>query len=169
MQPPRLSTERLILRPFQGSDIEPYRLAYLRPEVARYTTNDGKILDAPTSWRSLAMFAGHWALLGFGSWAVEEKSSGAWVGRVGLHQPAPWPETELGYLIDEPYWRKGYAVEASRAAMQWAKDVLGRTRLVSYIAPENAASIATAKKLGGVYEARIQIIGHETDVFAYRL
>lgn len=169
MIPPRLETERLILRPFQGSDYGPYLAAHQRADVVRHVTADGKPLTDALAWRSLAMFAGHWTLRGFGSWSVEEKASGAWVGRVGLHMPEPWPELELGYLIDAPFWRRGYAVEAGRAAQAWGKDVLELTRLVSYISPENAASIATAKKLGGVWERRIQLMGLETEVFAYRL
>lgn len=169
MEIPRLSTERLVLRPFAGSDFEPYLRAHQRPEVVRYITADQKPLDGPTAWRSLAMFAGHWALRGFGSWAVEEKESGQWVGRVGLHQPEPWPETELGYLIDLPWQKKGYAVEAGRAAMDWAKRALGRQRLVSYITPGNEASVAVAKKLGGAFEKRFFLQIHDADVYAYRL
>jgi RimJ/RimL family protein N-acetyltransferase len=169
VEPPRLETERLILRPFQGSDYEPYLRAHQRPEVVKYITADGNPLDEPTAWRSLAMFAGHWVLRGFGSWAVEERSSGKWIGRVGLHRPEPWPEVELGYMIDVPYWRQGFAVEACRASMQWAKDTLSRTRLVSYITPGNEASVAVAKKLGGIYEKTFPLQFHDAQVFGYRL
>jgi RimJ/RimL family protein N-acetyltransferase len=169
LEPPRLQTERLVLRPFRGSDFEPYLRAHQRPEVVKHITADGKPLEASTAWRSLAMFAGHWTLRGFGSWAVELKSTGEWIGRVGLHQPEPWPETELGYMIDSPHWRKGYAVEACRASLKWAKAALFRTRLVSYIDPDNIASIAVSRKLGGVLEKRIVLLGRDAEVFAHTL
>ncbi len=49
--------------------------------------------DGPRSagWRNAAIMAGHWALHGFGMFAVEEKSSGTFVGRVGPFYPPVWP------------------------------------------------------------------------------
>jgi RimJ/RimL family protein N-acetyltransferase len=53
--------------------------------------------------------------------------------------------------------------------MDWAKAALFRTRLVSYIRPDNAPSISVAKALGAVREGTIQLLGHEAEVWAYRL
>jgi hypothetical protein len=35
------------------------------------------------AWRQMAMFVGHWSLRGFGVWAVEERATGAFIGRMG--------------------------------------------------------------------------------------
>ena len=49
------------------------------------------------AWRALALYAGHWALRGYGLWAVEH--GGELVGRIGLWRPEGWPGLELGWLL----------------------------------------------------------------------
>lgn len=51
------------------------------------------------SWRQLALWRGHWDLRGFGMWALEERASRAFVGRVGLHYPEGWPDREVGWTL----------------------------------------------------------------------
>jgi len=54
---------------------------------------------------------GHWTLRGYGTWAVERKSDGAFIGRVGLINPEGWPGLEVGWTLGKPYWGQGYATE----------------------------------------------------------
>jgi RimJ/RimL family protein N-acetyltransferase len=83
---PVLETERLKLRPWRGADIAPYTAMLADPGTARFITVDGNpVLDAMTGWRHAVVMAGHWALHGAGMFAVEEKQTGKFVGRVG-----PW-------------------------------------------------------------------------------
>ena len=49
-------------------------------------------------------------------------------------------------------WGEGYATEAALACRDWAVGELGLKRLVSVIAPDNAASIRVAEKLGETLE-----------------
>ena len=168
MQIPTLETPRLLLRPFRASDFEAYARAHARPEVVRFITQDQKPLDAGMAWRSMAMLVGHWELRGFGSWALEERATGAWVGRVGLHQPEPWPEVELAYMVDAPHWKKGFAKEGGRAVLDWAR-AQGRTRLVSYINADNAASQGVARSLGARPEGTHTVGATLCDVWVYRL
>src|SRR5262245_22960661 len=114
MSRPALETERLRLRQFRDSDIDSYASMCANPEVMRYLSANGELLSRADAWRQMSMFLGHWELRGYGTWAVEEKSSGAFVGRVGLHFPEGWPDRELGWTVDRQFWGKGYAVEAAR-------------------------------------------------------
>lgn len=93
---------------------------------------------------------GQWAILGFGGWAVEEASSGALVGEVAVHQPAGYPETELGWLLFEGFEGRGYAFEAAYAARRWGFSDARLQSLVSYIDRDNARSIRLAERLGAV-------------------
>jgi RimJ/RimL family protein N-acetyltransferase len=43
------------------------------------------------TWRQMATYMGHWYYRGFGIWAVEDKSSGRVVGRIGFMDPFGWP------------------------------------------------------------------------------
>lgn len=143
---PRVETDRLILREWRHEDIEPYSRFVADPEAMRFL--GGETLDRAGAWRQMATLIGHWAMRGHGFWAVEEKATGAFVGRVGVWEPEGWPQTEVGWSIMPEHHRKGFATEAGRAAAVWAFDTLGLDSIVSLIAPENVASIGVAKKLG---------------------
>ena len=112
------------------------------------------------------MLVGHWALRGYGMWAVQELESGAFIGRVGLHYPEGWPERELAWALARAYWGRGYAFEAATAALRIAFDTLGWSRAVSLIAPANLRSIRLAERLGERFERNIVLRGHEVSLYA---
>ncbi len=159
-----LETERLKLRKFAEADLDDYARMSADPEMMRYI-GAGVVLKRPEAWRSLAMLLGHWQLRGYGMWAVEEKATGAFIGRLGLHFPEGWPGIEVGWLIDRSRWGQGLATEGGRAAMAFAFERLGLARLCSLIHPQNVASIRVAEKLGMSPERPIQIFG--VDVVMY--
>jgi RimJ/RimL family protein N-acetyltransferase len=70
------------------------------------------------------------------------------VGRIGPWKPEGWPGPEVGWGLLRDFWGKGYALEASTAAMDWAFDHLGWTEVIHSIAPENTASQELARRLG---------------------
>jgi len=142
---PILETERLTLRGWTPADFEPFAAYMADPEVMRFLGNAQSRGDA---WRSLATTIGHWALRGYGMWAVERKSDGAMMGRVGLINPEGWPALEVGWTLAKPYWGHGYATEAARAAMRYAFLTQNVDRLISCIDAENLPSQAVAKRLG---------------------
>jgi RimJ/RimL family protein N-acetyltransferase len=141
----RVETARLVLRGWTESDFDAHAAMSADPEVMRYM---GGVLDRAQSWREMALHAGHWTLRGYGQWAVERKSDGVLLGRIGLWNPEGWPGLEVGWKLARHAWRHGYATEGARAAMRWAWDVLDAERLISVIHPENAASIRVAERLG---------------------
>jgi RimJ/RimL family protein N-acetyltransferase/CheY-like chemotaxis protein len=130
-----IDTERLHLRPFRDEDLDAYAEMCADAEVMRYVR--GTPLDRADAWREMAMFVGHWQLRGFGIWAVEERATGALVGRIGLYYPEGWPDRELGWALLKRYWGRGYATEGCRAALDHAFDVLGWPRVISLIHPDN--------------------------------
>ena len=78
------------------------------------------------------------------------RESGEPVGQVGLvpMEIGRVEETAVGYMIHQPFWRRGYAFEAAAGCRDYAFDVLGKQRLVAPIRPENLPSQALARKLG---------------------
>jgi RimJ/RimL family protein N-acetyltransferase len=143
---PRLETERLILRGLTADDFDELAAFMADPDVARYLT--GEPLSRADAWRGLAVALGHWQLRGYGVWAVERKSDGAFMGRVGMINPEGWPGLEIGWTLGQPYWGQGYATEAARAAMDYAFVTQPVDRLISCIDPDNVGSQAVAQRLG---------------------
>ena len=159
---PILETERLRLRSFRPSDLDDYAALHADPEVLRYLGGAGsEPWDRGRSSRHLAFLLGHWQLWGAGTWAVEHRESGAFLGTVGFSAPVGWPGFELGWTLVRRAWGNGYATEAARAAMDHAFTVWRKDRIISLIAPENHASIRVAERLGERLEDRREHLGRE--------
>lgn len=88
---PSYETERLILRPFKQEDFEPMARFFADPVSSFYGGPCGR----EDVWRKFDVCAGHWALRGFGPWALEEKHGGAFVGLSGLWYPEGWFAPEI--------------------------------------------------------------------------
>jgi RimJ/RimL family protein N-acetyltransferase len=122
------------------------------PAVTRYI--GGKPLTEEESWTKFLRYAGHWQLLGFGYWAVEEKATGNFVGELGFAdykrdlQPSLNGAPEIGWVLASAAHGKGYATEAVRAAVSWGDAHFQSPRTACIIAPENLASIRVAAKCG---------------------
>jgi RimJ/RimL family protein N-acetyltransferase len=135
------------------------------PEVMQYV-GDRKVPGPQDSWRAVAGWIGHWALRGYGQWAVVERQSGALIGRAGIINPQDWPGTEIGYLLGKAWWGRGYATEAARAALDWAFGERDFERMLSLIDPANAASIRVAERIGETLRDETTLWGHRVLVYA---
>jgi RimJ/RimL family protein N-acetyltransferase len=158
---PVLETERLWLRSFCKGDLDAYAALNADREVLRYLGAAGETWDRGRSSRHLAFLVGHWQLWDAGTWAVEHKESGAFLGLVGFSAPEGWPGFELAWKLERRAWGHGYATEGARAALAHAFIVWERDHVISLIAPENHASIRVAERLGERLEARIDHLGRE--------
>ena len=159
----RLETDRLILRMWCEDDLEPYAKLCADPEVMRYL--GGKTYTRSETWRHMAFLIGHWHLRGYGLWAIEEKLSGHFVGRIGFLNPEGWPGFEIGWTLGREFWGKGYATEGARRALEYAFEDLDKDHVISLIHPENQASIAVAKRLGEKLEGKAEIMGIQVLVY----
>jgi RimJ/RimL family protein N-acetyltransferase len=160
---PELRTERLLLRGFREDDLDAWAAICADSEVTRWLGQpDGLTREEP--WRKMAYHLGHWDLRGCGDWALVEEATGRLVGRAGLSYPEGWPALELGWMVERPAWGRGFATEAARAAMDWARDERGVTHLISLILDDNHRSARVAEKLGMRVEGRARIVDGRYDV-----
>ena len=150
---PTIVSERLLLRPFRDTDLDPYA-EFWAGDGARFVGGSCGRNDA---WRKMAMYAGHWLLRGYGIWALETRASRAFVGQAGLWFPEGWPEPEIHWLLMPGATGCGYATEAARRVRDHARDDLGWTGLVSCIDPANTASVRVAERLGAVPDGEAQV------------
>src|SRR5437660_10320222 len=152
-----LETERLVLRWIREDDFEQYAVMCRDPEVMRFL--GGQVLNDFEIWRQMASFMGHWYFRGYGIWAVEEKSTGNLIGRIGFMNPIGWPAFELGWTLARDSWGKGYASEGAQRALAYAFTELDRNHVISLIAPENLPSIRVAARLGEQVEGKTELLG----------
>ena len=159
-----LETDRLLLRPFTDADHAPYAAMCADEEVMRYI-GTGVTLSAPDAWRSMAGILGHWALRGYGMFAIEVKATGELAGRVGFIDPPGWPGFELGWLLGRGHWGRGYAIEGARACLDHAFGALRRDRVISLIRAGNARSIRVAERLGERLAGEVELMGSKALVY----
>lgn len=122
------------------------------PVVVRHF--GGQPVSVEDSWNRLVRYIGHWAVNGYGLWAVDELETGRFVGDVGLFEgrrglgerfdSAP----EAGWVLMPLGHGKGYAREAMNAALRWGEAEHKWQRTVCMIDPENVPSLKTAEALG---------------------
>jgi RimJ/RimL family protein N-acetyltransferase len=149
---PVIETERLVLRGHRPDDFADSLALWTDPEVTRFIS--GKPSSQEEVWARLLRYAGHWAMLGFGYWAVTEKATGHFLGEVGFAnfrreiEPSLDRMPEIGWVIAPRAHGRGYATEAVCAAIAWGETHFGPVRTACIIAPENAPSIRVAEKCG---------------------
>ena len=156
---PTLRTDRCTLRAFQAADLDAVAAMQANPDVRRFL--GGNLLSRAESWSLMERILGQWALRGYGVFAVE--AEGRCAGWAGVLHPLEWPEPELAYSLDQPFWGRGIATEAVRAARTWAFTRLGFARLASFIVPDNTRSVRVAQKLGAVRDGATTIRGFAVD------
>jgi RimJ/RimL family protein N-acetyltransferase len=159
-----LETERLKLRMWRESDLDAYAGICADPLVMRYL-GAGKVLTRPEAWRSMAFFIGHFELRGYSHWAVEEKATGAMIGRIGFLNPEGWPGFEIGWTLARHAWGKGYATEGAKTALQYAFDTLDQRHVISLIHPDNTPSMRVADRIGETFERKTRLF--DWDVLVY--
>jgi RimJ/RimL family protein N-acetyltransferase len=153
---PTVTTNRLQLRAFRAGDLDAYAAMQANPEVMRYLVT-GRTSTRVEVWRTMATFLGSWPLRGYGMWACEKIDDSAFVGTVGIFQPLDWPEPEIAYSLDRPYWRQGFATEAAGAARDWLFEHFSLPRAASFIRPDNHPSKRVAERLGAVDEGTFEL------------
>jgi RimJ/RimL family protein N-acetyltransferase len=167
--PPEVVTHRLRLRPHRIEDFPASAAMWADPAVTRFI--GGRPLSEEEAWTKFLRYAGHWSLMGFGYWAVEELQGGAFVGEVGFAdwkreiEPSLRGVPELGWVLVSRAHGRGYATEAVRAALDWGRARLSSPSTACIIHPANLASIRVAEKCGFTKHCETTYKDHPTVVF----
>lgn len=147
-QRPILQTRRLVLREMTDEDF-PALCRMLRDGEVMYAY--GHAFSEQEAWDWLNRQRTRYERDGVGLWAVVEQASGEMVGQCGLTwQQCGYekPVLEVGYLLEQAAWHKGYATEAARACRDYAFDVLQAQEVYSLIRDNNLPSQAVARRNG---------------------
>jgi ribosomal-protein-alanine N-acetyltransferase len=141
---PVVQTERLRLRAPRLEDFPAFAAFRASPRTA-YVGGPQSRAAAFTGFSALL---GHWALRGYGRWIVADRATDAPLGVVGPFYPVDWPEPEIAWSVFDAAEGRGIAYEAAFAARAWAYATLGWSTAVSCVDPDNARSVALARRMG---------------------
>ena len=145
-------TERLILRPWQEADREPFASINADAEVMAHFPST---LSREQSDSRVAAFRLHAARSGFGMWAVQDRASNTFIGTVGLsvaNLGAEFtPAVEISWRLARAWWGMGLATEAAREALAYGLDTLGLPAVMSWTVPANVRSWRLMERLGMVH------------------
>jgi RimJ/RimL family protein N-acetyltransferase len=153
---PTIETERLVLRGFRREDLDDFSATMADPEIVHHLAIEP--LSREDALRRIFLAAGQWPIIGMGMWAVELKAGGRMVGHLGFFdmerdmEPSLVGQPEMGWIFDRSVHGQGIALEACRAALEWAKREFGPVEIPAIISIDNQPSMKLAGKLGFVRE-----------------
>ncbi|MEM7085408.1 MAG: GNAT family N-acetyltransferase [Bacteroidota bacterium] len=144
-----IKTERLGLRNWLKSDIIPFESMCQDPEVMRFFPNT---LTKKEVALAIENFRNHFEVFGYTYFAMDELSSGRFIGFTGLKlqtfESKYTPSVDIGWRLARSTWGKGYATEAAQACMAAAFNEFDIDEVYSYCPHLNKASEAIMKKIG---------------------
>lgn len=164
-----LRTERLLLRHWRDTDLDPWAALNADPEVRAHL---GGVRTREESAASIARFQADLTARGWGWWALEVRAGGELAGFAGLdpvEEGRPFGGVEIGWRLARWAWGKGYATEAARAVLAYGFETLGLAEVVAETAAENARSQAVMRRLGMTHEPAYDFTEDGRPHVVYRL
>ncbi|MER6240230.1 GNAT family N-acetyltransferase [Streptomyces clavifer] len=143
-----LRTDRLTLRRWLASDLEPWAAMNADPEVREHL---GDLLTREQSAASLTRFQADFEQRGYGWWAVEVEATGEFIGFAGLDRVEdgmPFAGVEIGWRLARPAWGRGYATEAALSVLSYGFDTLDLHEVLAVTTATNLRSQAVMRRIG---------------------
>jgi 3-dehydroquinate dehydratase/shikimate dehydrogenase len=150
-----IKTKRLILRPWQETDLEPFVELNADPRVMEYFPAIKSYEETVEEYNRILQ---HFTQHGWGFWAVALPNEVDFIGFIGLRFddfPASFtPAVEIGWRLAFKYWGKGYASEGAGAAIKHGFEQLQLKEIISFTSTINTRSIAVMERLGMHHDPR---------------
>lgn len=147
-----LETDRLILREIKPSDAEAFFAMDSNPKVHRYLWNKPvqKIEEINEIIESVRK---QYVDNGIGRFAMISKETNEFIGWAGLKYNTEMVNNkvnfyDIGYRLDENFWGKGYASEATFAWLKYAFEIMNIKTMEAAAHSDNAASNRILQKIG---------------------
>lgn len=171
----RTETERLVIRLIEEGDYSSWLTEYENRFPSQHQYDEGKIdmSICTKEWFGDLVMKHHLMaqedkvyVLG-----VFRKVDNSHLGFIDfstiIREEFQW--ARFGYTIHNHFWRKGYAKEAVKAALDLAFKKLNYHRIEAHINLDNIASIKLAESVGMVYECMRKGFIYENDAWTDHL
>jgi len=153
---PELETARTRLRRIRWDDLEDMYNYCSVPEVSKYTVWNVHESREDTS-RFIEFIMQRYDQQKIGPWGIEDKQSGALIGTCSFIK---WDnrcqKAELGYVLSNRYWNRGYMTEAIGRVIEFGFNRLELVRIEAKCHPDNAGSFRVMEKTGMKQEGRLR-------------
>lgn len=150
-----VETPRLYLRKFVPEDTLWLAEIYADIEVMRYIAT-GVTIPAELVKRGIERRIKNYDDGKYPEGVMISKAENMPIGHCGFSLLQDKSDVEIAYLLDKPYWGKGYASEIASAMLRYGFDKLGYERIVGMVYPQNIASAKVLEKIGMTYEKEIE-------------
>lgn len=144
-----IETPRLLLRDWKEEDLKSFSDMNRDSHVMEYflkKLSEAETLDFYNRIRD------EFLQFGYGLYAVERKEDHSFIGYTGFHNVTFdvdfAPAVEIGWRLGWEYWNQGYATEAARACLAYAKDHLSFATVYSFTSLPNKRSERVMQKIG---------------------
>ena len=118
-----IQTGRLGLRNWCDQDTHAFVAMNLDPKVMQFFP---EIPTAMQSRQGVRRLRDHYENHGYTYFAVDELSTGQWIGFVGLlnqtYESPFTPSVDIGWRLVPSQWGQGFATEAASACLEFARD-----------------------------------------------
>lgn len=151
----KIETVNLILRPIELSDFDRLYEVYSNPMVTKYLY-DGSVFSKEKCVSRIRESIAHWEKYGFGFNVIIERSTEKTAGFCVLRHfenehPKLDSQIEIGYVLDQPFWGKGYATEVVKTCVKIGFEQHNFDKILATILPKNIASQHVIKKAGFIH------------------
>ncbi|MGD2251713.1 MAG: GNAT family N-acetyltransferase [Anaerolineales bacterium] len=162
---PTLTTDRLILRPFNLDDAARVRELASEWEIAETTANIPHPYEAGMAEAWISTHADAFEKETGATFAVVLESEGLLIGAISLVISKAHQFAELGYWIGKPYWNQGFCTEAAREVLRYGFENLKLNRIQSRHMTKNPASGRVMEKIGMAQEGVLRQSLHRFAAF----
>ncbi len=139
-------TKSLLIREIMPSDINALLSVYSKEENMKYISNgkyDWTIEELKGKYQKVNTDG---YKQGYGIFSVV--ADGDIIGEAGLFNSFGNKKIlELGYILDNNYWNRGYGTEICSGLLDYGFNILGADKIIARMYPENIGSISICEKL----------------------
>ena len=164
-----IQTERLQLRLLRDDDGDAAAMLQLlnEPGFHEFIGDRGvRTLEQARDYVRNHTF-GSYSAHGFGMYAIERRSDGAWLGNAGLVRREGLPCADVGYALLGAYTGQGYALEAVQGVLAYARGTLGLGELRAIVSQGNARSVALLEKIGFRDDGTVVLPGKDEQLLLF--
>jgi RimJ/RimL family protein N-acetyltransferase len=155
---PTLQTERMTLRPLAPTDAAVLHRIYQTEGVLQYFP-----FTTPPPLESLQRFIlgqqKHWEKHGYGNWGLLPAGESEIIGWAGLQYLPELDETEVGFLLDRPFWGRGYATQTAKLSLDFGFQHFNFDHVIALVHEDNLASRRVIEKCGMTYVDTLALWG----------